>query len=386
MNNQLKFYYLFYVKNKNGIYESKIQPQLRALQKKSYYLDYPQYIDKTKNEIDVYLGKNSKSKVVRKNRYQYSRTIRKQIERVFNLLKHNLFLLKLIPYINRQTFDMIYVRKYYFTYIDLIFYSLIRSRTKNIVLELPTYPYDGEIRNKIILNSERKIRIKLYKYIDKLVTFTEDKKIWGIDCININNGVDLDCLKPISKNIKGDVIVFTHVSSLLRQQAVDRFLRAMDKYNKNKNSDDKEIVFNIVGDGDCAEELKEYTNKLGLNKQVKFYGYLRGEALDKIYDVTNIAVGPLGVHRVEGLKAVQALKNREYTAKGLPFIISFSDPCFDDKEFVYHVSNDEEDIDLFPIIEWYEKNSFDPLVICKSAEDLSWDKQMSMVVDSIFEK
>ncbi|MGL5426402.1 MAG: glycosyltransferase, partial [Cetobacterium sp.] len=97
---------------------------------------------------------------------------------------------------------------------------------------------------------------------------------------------------------------------------------------------------------------------------------------------TDIAVGCLGNHR-KGIYTIQALKNKEYMAKGLPMIFSEDDPGLREKEFVYKATHDEELINIENLIKWYEKLNITPEEIRKHAEEFTWDKQMKKVIDSL---
>lgn len=76
-----------------------------------------------------------------------------------------------------------------------------------IILEIPTYPYDGEKINHTGIKKkkywiEKKYRKSLYKYVDRVVTFSEDDEIFGIKTIKISNGIDLETISLIKKESK----------------------------------------------------------------------------------------------------------------------------------------------------------------------------------------
>ena len=120
-----------------------------------------------------------------------------------------------------------------------------------------------------------------------------------------------------------------------------------------------------------------------LKDSVIFHGFKTGKELDEIYNNTDIAVGSLGNFRKD-LKSGGALKNQEYTAKGLPFMISGEDKNYTNCKFIYYVSHDESLFDIEEIINWYENLNMTPREIRKFAEEnLSWDIQMKKVIDNI---
>lgn len=365
----LNFCYDKAVQPPNGIFK-KILSQKKSFEKMGYKVYITEFDSKDNSfgvqDTEYKIYHNNYKKILRPH-YRY-----KVIQ---DFLKNN-------------SIDIIYIRSMFGTGPSLInFLKSIKKLNPNIKIafEIPTYPYDNEVRK---LNSEyvslmigKIFRNFLYKYIDKVVTFSTDKKIFNIDCINISNGVDLDSLnvkKP--KNNIDNKIVFTSVSAIEDWHGIDRFIKAMEVYYNNNNIID--IEFNIVGSLDKTEQLIKQVKESNLTDKVIFHGFKTSYELDLIYDKTDVAIGSLGVHRI-GLTEVQPLKNREYTAKGIPFVISFNDIDFEECKFVYKVSGDENIIDINQIINWYEKLDMDSGEIAKNASRFSWDIQMKNVIDEL---
>lgn len=72
-----------------------------------------------------------------------------------------------------------------------------------IALEIPTYPYDAEFAQspavrKLKLRIDRMFRCRMARYIDRIVTFSDDTEIFGRPTIRISNGIDFRSipLKP----------------------------------------------------------------------------------------------------------------------------------------------------------------------------------------------
>lgn len=268
----------------------------------------------------------------------------------------------------------------------LFLYFLKKNyKDKKIILEIPTYPYDKEAKTgllKIYGLIDKVTRRYLKKYITNIVTYSDDKKIWNIPCINISNGIDLEEIHLVNKKERNkDKVVLTSVSSCCYWHGIDRMLYSLDEYGKDKNK--KEIIFNIVGEGGEINKLKEIVIKSKyLLKVVKFTGIKSGKELEEIYNQTDIAIGSLGRHR-SGLDTMRALKNREYCAVGLPMIFSEDDPDFRKVPFVYHISKNEKLIDIQELLKWYENLKIAPEEIRKYAEEFTWDKQIKKVIDEI---
>ena len=122
--------------------------------------------------------------------------------------------------------------------------------------------------------------------------------------------------------------------------------------------------------------------QFNLQKHVVLHGPLWGEELDAIFNLANFAIGSLGRHR-SGIQVIKTLKNREYAARGIPFIYSESDADFDSKPYVLKASPDESAIDITKILEFLKKEKFDPSCIRNSILDLSWAEQMNKVLQAI---
>jgi hypothetical protein len=119
-----------------------------------------------------------------------------------------------------------------------------------------------------------------------------------------------------------------------------------------------------------------------MEKNVILYGKKHGEELDRIFDKCDFGIGSLGRHRV-GIDKIKTLKNREYAARGIPFIYSETDEDFDNKEYVLKVPADETPIDIKRIIDFYQHLTLSPYEIRDSIKNLSWKNQMQKVIDNV---
>lgn len=284
---------------------------------------------------------------------------------------------------SEKFFDYIYIR-YEGTNVSKIKYlKKMKLKGSKIVLEIPTYPYKGEYKSwkrKIGYFIKEIINLELKKYVDFIITFSEDNEIMGIPCINISNGIDLNQIRVVNKKEKNNNnLVFTSVSTCANWHGIDRFLNSLIQL---ESIDLKpRIHFNIVGEGVETERLKEIVNGSSyLKKSVVFCGFKSGKDLDEIYDSTDICVGSLARHR-SGVENLKTLKNREYAAKGLPIIYSEIDSDFEGQDFIYKVKPDETLIDLQKIIKWYYSLEIKPQEIREYAKQFSWDIQMKKVIN-----
>ena len=80
---------------------------------------------------------------------------------------------------------------------------------------------------------------------------------------------------------------------------------------------------------------------------------------------------------------IKTLKNREYAARGIPFMYSEIDSDFENKPYILKATADESSIDIQKIISFYDQCTCTPLEIRNSIKNLSWKIQMQKVVDEV---
>ena len=283
-----------------------------------------------------------------------------------------------------EDIDFMYIRYFYSSPWFISYLKFLKKINLKIILEVPTYPYDGEVKDNFFIRWDKKYREELHKYVDKVVTYSDDKEIWRIPCINISNGIDLEEIQMIDREKTESKIIFMSVSNCSIWHGIDRFIYSILEYIKNNGKE--KIIFNIVGEGNETFKLKQIVNE---NKELEniviFHGRKSGKELDEIYNEADVGVGGLAAFR-QGLTTGSGLKNREYCAKGIPFINGDIDNSFVGCKFVYNVLNDSSLFSIKEIIEWYKNLNITSEEIRKYAENnLSWDIQMKKVIEGIKE-
>lgn len=79
----------------------------------------------------------------------------------------------------------------------------------------------------------------------------------------------------------------------------------------------------------------------------------------------------------------QNFKNREYAARGIPFIYSETDEDFDPMPYIMKVPADESPIDIHRLIRFYMELDLSPRKIRDSIKNLSWKEQMMKVINNL---
>lgn len=235
-----------------------------------------------------------------------------------------------------------------------------------IAIEIPTYPYDGEFKKSSLINriksypiflKDKKNRTKLYKYVDKIITFSDDKSIWNIPAINISNGVNLSRI-PIRRVITNNdkTINMIAVAKFGFWHGYDRLIKGLGEYYQTSEKH-RNIKLYLVGSGDkkVEEEYKKLISKYSLDKRVIMTGKRIGSDLDDLYNHCDLGIDSMGRYR-SGVTYNSTLKGKEYLAKGLPIIsgVKTELDAMPDFKYYYRVPADDSSINIQNIIKFYD--------------------------------
>ncbi|MCI9592689.1 MAG: glycosyltransferase family 4 protein [Lachnospiraceae bacterium] len=272
----------------------------------------------------------------------------------------------------------------------LQFLKLQKEKGIKAVLEIPTYPYDGEIageRFKRIRLEDSYYREHLCQYVDWVATNSEAEQILGMSCIKLLNGVDIElhpmCLKSRTGNEISKKIVLIGVSIMAIWHGYERVLEGLFHYYKNKGSYD--IYLKLVGEGAEKNRYQSLVQKYGLQSKVEFCGMLGGEDLNRQYASADIAVSSLGLYKT-GIEDVTPIKGAEYCARGIPFICGYHDMRFPDKaDYIMTVPNNPEPINMHEVIAFYEtitaQENYQKKMRNYALEHFTWESIMMPVVE-----
>lgn len=263
----------------------------------------------------------------------------------------------LAKYITKKDYDYVYCR---YACSDGAFLKFLKNSkrvTQKILVEIPTYPYDMElgksIKDRVFLLIDKIYRRNLKKYVDRFVTYSLDKEIFGQKTINVVNGIDFSTVQINEYKGSADEINMIVVANLADWHGYDRMLNGLGKYYENGGK--RKIHFYIVGDGQVVKDYEKIIQKYNLQNRVTLCGSLFGDELEKVYSKCNVAVECLGIHR-KGISLSSSLKSREYAAKGLPMITSANIDVFDENKYPYILKcrEDESDINICQVIEFFD--------------------------------
>lgn len=296
----------------------------------------------------------------------------------------------IVDYCKSNAVELVYVRSFMNAspFNIHLFKRLKQSGTK-CVMEIPTYPYDKEFESLPLKYRFEHIFDKMFRrglasYMDAIITFSDDKEIFGQRTINISNGIDSDTL-PLQPVVDtSNELHLIGVAEVHPWHGFDRLIAGLGQYY-SQSEIPKPVYFHIVGGVPdvLMEQYSKIINEYHIGKFVVFHGKLFGEELNKVFAKCAFAIGSLGRHR-SGITNIKTLKNREYACRGIPFVYSECDSDFDHQHYIIKAPADESPIDIQQIVDFVENFSLKPGEIRKTIEQLQWKFQMKKIVDALF--
>ncbi len=291
-----------------------------------------------------------------------------------------------------KKFEVIYIRRIVPTTNILIKYLKQSKRDgKKIIYEYPTYPWEREIlksKHYFIYILDKIYFQKLVSLLDYVTVILGKKMNLPEKFITISNGINIKSINKKKKNSrKNGEFHMIGLAKVQYWQGYDRIIKGIAIHNNNLYKKER-AYFHIIGNGNSIFELKELTKRSGLEKYIFFHGAKAGKDLDEFFDLCQVGIGSLGAHR-KGMSIASPLKNREYCARGIPFIISVNDLDFpEDFPFTKRIPADDSEVNIEEIIDYYTnlKVKFPNCIndMRNYAEKyLSWENKLKPVVDVI---
>lgn len=292
-------------------------------------------------------------------------------------------------YVLREGIDLIYIRAdHNSSPFTIAMIRRMKEAGAKVVYEIPTYPYDGEFKNlslkyRIKLQFDKLFRNRQAALLDYVVTYADVPRIFGAPTIRISNGIDFDKI-PVkaARQPAANELNLIGVAELHFWHGFDRLIRGLADYYATPQPVD--VRFHVVGYGTdgTPERLQRMVTEYGLQEKVIFHGPQYGEALDRLFDLADMGVASLGRHR-SNITDIKTLKNREYAARGIPFVYSENDSDFDHQPYVMKVPADESAVPTADLVAFFDRVDLTPQQIRSSTTDLSWVNQMRKVVDRV---
>lgn len=257
-------------------------------------------------------------------------------------------------------YDCMYIRYPRSDYLFLRLLKKAKQQGIRIAMEIPTYPYDKEghetLKGRVINSMDRLFRNYLHRYVDRIVTYSDDREIFGVPTINTINGVDFDVVKADETPVDpAKQIQLVAVSAMFRVHGYDRLIRGMHDYYRNGGQ--RDVLLKLVGKGDAYAEYHRLVEEFGLQDRVVFCGARFGEELEQVYRGSALGVNSLAIHR-QGLVKESTLKTKEYAAKGLPVLSSSYVDAFSEEGNLRHalrIPPDETPVDVAALVDFVDR-------------------------------
>ena len=299
--------------------------------------------------------------------------------------------------------EMVYARSFMNASPPLVrLFRRLQKAGVRLVMEIPTYPYDGEfaalpLKHRLGHVIDRLFRRQLAAQFDGIVTFSGATRIFGQRTINISNGVDMETIPLIRDKGKvkseklADELHLIGVAEVHPWHGFDRVIKGLGEYYSSQSTvqgSQPRVYFHIVGNVAEAEMqgtrmapgFRPLIKQYGIGEYVVFHGQLFGQQLDEVFGQCAFAIGSLGRHR-SGITHIKTLKNREYACRGIPFVYSESDSDFDQQPYVLKAPPDESPLSIQRIIDFVSQCTLKPEDIRKTVEPLTWKRQMQRVIE-----
>ena len=262
---------------------------------------------------------------------------------------------RLLRYLKNQYFDFLYLR--YPPYIDNSLMKLMKHYGKKLVLEHNTIELIEKWRNKnyfiwlLEKNYGKKFLHKALASIcvtNEIAVHQQKRSCSQLKTFVIPNGIEVNSL-PVRKAPEYDNqnLDILFVAKIYPHHGLDRLIKGLAEFSGNVN-----VRVHVVGEGPELQKNKELTERFGLEDVIFFHGKLFGEKLKEMFNSCHIAMGSLALHR-NGLKEGATLKVREYTSRGIPFMISYRDVDLQEKAITPYyqtLPESEENIDFTKVV------------------------------------
>lgn len=267
--------------------------------------------------------------------------------------------------------DFLYIRRPLYVSRQILL-ELSRIKQSNpltkVLWEVPTYPYDKELKKPATYAfylKDRHNRKKLKRYVDRVVDLSGSTNIFGVPTLQIINGVDLSAILPKDPAPSCSTVNVICIAAFSFWHGTDRFIDGMRAYYNESPS--RALHLHLVGNGPAIPSLREQVVSSNLEAYVHFHGFCDRQEMDHIFNQCTFALEGLAGHR-QGIMSSSSLKSREYLAKGIPFATSSKIDVFREHpvDFCLQLAGNDSPINIHKLIEFhdvlYEKETQSQLI------------------------
>ena len=292
--------------------------------------------------------------------------------------------------LEKYNFKLIYIRRLGMNISgwSLILKKIKKDNSRIIYYEIPTFPFDkvNSYKGTIVQYLEKTyFKFFVYRYVDWIPVVIQNDCKLDKKMIEFNNAINPKFINesyryPEKVNGSFKIIAIAHVNYW---HGYDRALRSIAAYKG-----DLTISLCIISNETKElRNLKQLSKKLGIEKNIEFKSYEEIKDIKSVANKFHIALGSLGYWRRNG-KYDTSIKNKEYCALGIPFILANVDKSFS-KSFAYQykVQSDDSIFDMEEVIEWYRKiaeTDYKKNMIDYATKYLGYELQMKEVLRDLY--
>jgi len=241
--------------------------------------------------------------------------------------------------------------------LDFLFCSFLSNLKHEVVVEFQDLHtnFVHRISSPYTFVNELLFKKKILRSINGAVAVTEKLRKHlvrinkSLPVLTNPNGISVEEI-PLRETpyFSGSELNLLFVGSMYRPQGIDRVMQGLSLYYEHTR--EKGLKVNIFIAGTIMDKYVNLAKKLGINRYIHFLGYTDQSELDSIFNKCHIALSVLAIHRKgDG----SPLKNREYTARGIPFVDSTEDNDFpEDWKYRLKVESSEEPLRIEQLIEF----------------------------------
>ena len=256
--------------------------------------------------------------------------------------------------------DFLYVRRTTCDREYLNFFRRVKEKYPEcrIMVEIFTYPYDKDDFAKWdawpFFFKEKMYRGRLKKYIDRFVVYTDDEEVFGVKTIRTINGIDMDTVGISEGEYKDNTIRMIGVAYMQRQHGYERVIRGLGEYYKKYPDPETKVKLMLVGDGPEKDKYIRLADECNVKEHIDFRSSTVGQALDELYDQSDLTLGAFGMYKNSFYGYMSGLKTRESLAKGLPIVSGcLIDVLNEGNEFVKYYPNDDSTVNIEETVSFF---------------------------------
>ncbi|MBI5680849.1 MAG: glycosyltransferase family 4 protein [Methanobacterium sp.] len=252
------------------------------------------YLSK-KHDINIHvLTYGNKNEILKQNDMEIniSKRLASNIALYMFLLPFDLY--RLMKKINKQNFDVIHFQGFHPLYCMAAMLCQRKYPTVVTLHGISSVEMDYHVKRNFILKFFSKFaekfalsRIKniivVAPQIEEIIQKMTDSKTFMIP-----NGVNIDLIKSIGSFQSDKNNVIFYIGTLVRRKGLYALIKAFQEVKKSIS----DSYLYIAGSGDEENELKDLVKELGLENDVKFFGFVKGDRKYSLIKSANVFVLP----------------------------------------------------------------------------------------------